>query len=367
MDLTLWHDKRYAPYKLATLVQVMREKGVPPDLGLRGTALSLESLSHPETRTSISQYLTVCRNAIHLSNDPEIPFLVGSRIHLSAYGMYGFALFCSLTVRDFFNSAVKYHGLATPIISTSWREDRDSVSWIFDDHLVAEQSEELRSFLLEQQLTLHVTHIRDVLGQSSPAPSYASAPYPAPKHVALYRKYLGCDCSFNQPVTALAYPRSMLELTPPMANGLSFQILQQTCERILTEAKNSTGIAAKVYEIVASTPGHCPTMEFVADRLATTVRTLHRQLRSEKSSFTKISDDVRCSLAKEYLQTTKLSTEDLAELLGFMDVANFRHAFRRWTGTTPTKFRLQSDTPSVLHPSNAEREILVCLGAGDAG
>jgi AraC-like DNA-binding protein len=243
---------------------------------------------------------------------------------------------------------VKYHGLATPVISFSWREDGEFVSWIFDDHLVAEQSKELRRFLLEQQLAQHTTHIRDVLGQSSPAPLSASAPYPAPKHVALYRKYLGCDCSFNQPVSKLAYPRTMLGLTPPMAHGLSFRILQQTCERILTEANNSTGIAAKVYEIVASTPGHCPTMEFVANRLATSVRTLHRQLRAEKSSFTQVSDDVRCSLAKEYLQTTKLSTEDLAELLGFGDAANFRHAFRRWTGTTPTKFRLQSVNPAFI-------------------
>lgn len=356
MDITLWHDKRYAPYKIAALVEVLREKGVPPDLGLQGTGLSLESLSHPETRTSITQYLTACRNAIQIANDPEIPFRVGSRIHLSAYGMYGFALFCSVTVRDFFNSAVKYHRLATPIISFTWRENGDFVSWLFDDHLVAAQSAELRRFLLEQQLAQHATHIKDVLGQNSPAPSKASVPYPLPRHVALYRKYLGCDCSFNQPVPALAYPRSMLELRPPMAHGLSFQILRQTCERILTEVANSTGIAAQVYEIVASTPGHCPTMEFVADRLATTVRTLHRRLKSEESSFARISDSVRCNLAKEYLRTTRLSTEDLAELLGFRDVANFRHAFRRWTGTTPVKFRSEKDTPPDLHTSSAEHE-----------
>ena len=70
-----------------------------------------------------------------------------------------------------------------------------------------------------------------------------------------------------------------------------------------------------------------------------TVRTLHRRLKLEDTSFAHICDEVRSKLAKEYLQTTALSTEDIAELLGFSDVANFRHTFRRLTGLTPRQFR----------------------------
>jgi AraC-like DNA-binding protein len=49
--------------------------------------------------------------------------------------------------------------------------------------------------------------------------------------------------------------------------------------------------------------------------------------------------EVRCQLAKEYLRTTRLSTEDIADVLGFSDAANFRHAFRRWTGKPTSEFR----------------------------
>jgi AraC-like DNA-binding protein len=80
-------------------------------------------------------------------------------------------------------------------------------------------------------------------------------------------------------------------------------------------------------------------MEMVADRLATTVRTLHRRLHAEGVSFTQILDDVRCNLAKEYLRSTKLSVDDISELVGFSEAANFRHAFHRWTGSTPANFR----------------------------
>jgi hypothetical protein len=73
-----------------------------PWLRLSGSGLSPESLTQPHTLTSVRQYITVCHNALQLSKDPETPFRVGSRIPLSAYGMYGFALVCSPTIREYF-------------------------------------------------------------------------------------------------------------------------------------------------------------------------------------------------------------------------------------------------------------------------
>jgi AraC-like DNA-binding protein len=80
-------------------------------------------------------------------------------------------------------------------------------------------------------------------------------------------------------------------------------------------------------------------MDGVAKQICTTVRTLNRKLSAEGTSFTQILDDVRCNLSSEYLRTTKLSIDDISELVGFSDAANFRHAFRRWTGSTPARHR----------------------------
>jgi hypothetical protein len=102
MQLPLWNEKRYAPYKVAALVEVLNEQGIAPEASLSGSGLSPESLTQPHTLTSVRQYITVCHNALQLSKDPETPFRVGSRIPLSAYGMYGFALVCSPTIREYF-------------------------------------------------------------------------------------------------------------------------------------------------------------------------------------------------------------------------------------------------------------------------
>jgi AraC-like DNA-binding protein len=339
MELPLWNEKRYAPYKVAALVEVLQEQGIAPEASLSGTGLLPESLANPETLTSVRQYITVCHNALQLSKNPETPFRTGSRIPLSAYGMYGFALVCSPTIREFFQMAVKYHRLATPLLSVSWREEGDYASWIFPMNAAVTHPDSLLRFLMEQQLAQISTHLRAMVEHDSYLPVHAALSYSAPKHAHLYMRYLGCPARFSQPMSELVYPRSILSVKPRMAHGLTSKILQETCDRILGEVKTSTGVAGEVYQIIASTPGHSPSMESVARQIATTVRTLNRKLHAEGTSFTQILDDVRCNLAKEYLRSTKLSMEDISDLVGFSEAANFRHAFRRWTGGTPANFR----------------------------
>jgi AraC-like DNA-binding protein len=84
--------------------------------------------------------------------------------------------------------------------------------------------------------------------------------------------------------------------------------------------------------MLMSTPGVLPPMEDVAAALNVTTRTLRRRLLAENTSFAKILDDVRSSLALEYLKTTKMSADDIATLLGFSDSPAFRKALKRWTG-----------------------------------
>jgi AraC-like DNA-binding protein len=253
--------------------------------------------------------------------------------------MYGFALVCSPTIREYFQVAVKYHRLATPLLSMSWREEGEYASWIFPMNPAVTHPDSLLRFLMEQQLTQLATHLRATVEGDSYLPVRASLSYPAPHHTHLYERYLGCPVRFGQPMSELVYPRSLLSAKPRMAHRLTSKILQDTCDRILGEVKTSTGVAGEVYQIIASTPGHSPSMEGVARRIGTTVRTLNRKLNAESTSFTQILDDVRCNLASEYLRSTKLRIEDISELVGFSDAANFRHAFRRWTGSTPARYR----------------------------
>ncbi|PXW24901.1 AraC family transcriptional regulator [Paraburkholderia caballeronis] len=332
------NERIYAPYKIAALVEVLAEQGIAPEDSLKGTDLRADELYDASVMTSVGQYATVCRNAVSLSCAPDTPFRVGRRLHLSAYGMYGYALMSCLSLRDYFKLGVKYHRLATPTVMIEWTEYPDRMVWTFPDAFVSSPSRELREFIIEQQYMQHVTHLEDVAGRRCP-PVRACFSYAAPAHAERYADYLGCPCFFDEPQCELVYDSAILDQKPQLAHKLTAALLQETCDRLIGQAKTSAGVAGEVYQILMGQPGVFPGMDEVADAMHLTTRTLRRRLLAEGTSFVAIVDDVRRSLALEYLKTTRMSTDDVAMLLGFSDTANFRRALKRWTGKGPGELR----------------------------
>jgi AraC-like DNA-binding protein len=82
-----------------------------------------------------------------------------------------------------------------------------------------------------------------------------------------------------------------------------------------------------------------PGVADVARALGVGVRTLQRQLRAQGTNFGMLSDEVRVCLARQYLGDRVLTIAEIAYLLGFSEPSAFTRAFRRWTGTSPQRFR----------------------------
>jgi AraC-like DNA-binding protein len=83
--------------------------------------------------------------------------------------------------------------------------------------------------------------------------------------------------------------------------------------------------------------GHA-SIENVARRLQSSVRTLQRRLRDWGFSFEEIVDDVRRTEAIDQVLKGAHSTMEIAFLLGYSDQAHFARAFKRWTGCTPREY-----------------------------
>jgi AraC-like DNA-binding protein len=73
-------------------------------------------------------------------------------------------------------------------------------------------------------------------------------------------------------------------------------------------------------------------------------RTLARRLAAENLTFLGIREDMRRDLAQHYLADPTLSVSRIAWLLGFQEVSAFTHAFRRWTGHSPSRMRSEIAT-----------------------
>ena len=64
-----------------------------------------------------------------------------------------------------------------------------------------------------------------------------------------------------------------------------------------------------------------------------------RQLAEEGTSFSAVHDRVRTERALELLQDAETTIASVGSQIGFNDVREFRRAFKRWTGATPSAAR----------------------------
>jgi AraC-like DNA-binding protein len=85
----------------------------------------------------------------------------------------------------------------------------------------------------------------------------------------------------------------------------------------------------------------------VARALGMSERTLSRRLAGEGTTYDELVDQLRRSLALQYIKAQSISVSQIAWLLGYEGSISFSHAFVRWTGRSPSAVRKEEQLPAV--------------------
>lgn len=110
------------------------------------------------------------------------------------------------------------------------------------------------------------------------------------------------------------------------------------------ETGSARDAAQRVLQVITAllAEGGVASIELVADRMATSVRTLQRRLRETGLTYSDVAQRVRHAAALRMLMDRDSGINDVARALGYSDPAHFTRAFHRWTGCTPRDFRAKS-------------------------
>lgn len=163
---------------------------------------------------------------------------------------------------------------------------------------------------------------------------FEHAPYDAP---AIYRRIVGCEPAFDHRRTELVVPGEVAGEHIPYADRQLLPVVERRL-KALPEADDPL-LHALGTELVRTLCDGTPTVSAVASRLRLSPRTLQRRLADRNTSFRRVLGEVRRQVATEYLQTSDMSLLEVALLLGYGDLSAFDHAFRGWTGETPSRYR----------------------------
>lgn len=318
------------------LLRLGVERGAAGPALLAGTGLSASQLDDPELEIEAAQELRLIRNLqAALPNECGLGLEAGTRYHLTTYGIWGFALISSPTVRAAIELALRYLRLSFAFTAIRLVVDEDGARLVYDDD---EVPDDVRTFLVERDSVASVILQREAFSRTAPIPRVQYR-HPRPPWADHYAAVFGVTPEFGQPVNAVHVERPWLETVLPQANERTAQLCEAQCRELLERRRARSGLSARVRDELLRQPGATPSMEAIAARLHMTSRTLHRKLADEQTSFRALLDEVRGSLAEELLASPGLSVKEIAERLGYAEPSSFIHAFKRWKGVPPRAFR----------------------------
>jgi AraC-like DNA-binding protein len=125
------------------------------------------------------------------------------------------------------------------------------------------------------------------------------------------------------------------------------EALQPFCDMAAKERATATGTlrAAVENELEKLLPSAKAKKQTVAKVLALSVRTLSRRLADEGTTYEEVVDQLRRTLALQYIKDPGMSISQIAWLLGYEGATSFNHAFKRWTGRSPFVARNEKRLP----------------------
>lgn len=321
------------------MVSTLAEDDIGADEVPAGSELDVAALAAPDTRVSYQQQIAVFRNALRLSPDPAVGLHAGERMHVTAYGMWGYALLSSRGATDVLELAINARSVIGPLADMSYETGPRKQTMRFDVLLTDDPRDALYRFAIELTCAAHLTLGRDMYGESF-GPIALRLAYQAPPHADTYRQVFGCPVRFGCAHNEFDIDAGWAQQAPRMREPATHEMARQACEHLLKELDSSGGMRASVQRtLIKMMPWRFPTIDAMASELQLHPRTLRRRLRAEDTTYRDILAQVRQQLATEYLRQTSLTTEEIATRLGYSEATNFRHAFVRWTGKSPREFR----------------------------
>jgi len=142
----------------------------------------------------------------------------------------------------------------------------------------------------------------------------------------------------------LEFSNDVLAIPLITADPKLVEAFRPFCEAAAKERKTAAGTLRAAVEREAGRllPHGKAQARTVAKVLALSTRTLSRRLADEGTTYAEVIDELRRSLALQYLKERDMSLSQVAWLLGYEGSTSFNHAFKRWTGRSPSAARKQA-------------------------
>jgi AraC-like DNA-binding protein len=315
---------------------VMESLGFSPQACLACTGIALSDLEDTGARISLQQELRFYRNTLELTGNPMIGLQLGEPFVPQRYGLFGYALLSAETFRHALAITENFGRLTFSFFSFRFGVEGQRAWFAMCEPPALD--EELLRLYVDRDMSAAVVDFEEILGSPLGLQKVLLPHDGAPRPDA-YREHFGCDVEFGADDARLYFSSAILDQPLPQSDPESTRHLQQQCQMLIAKLKSHSNFVDEVRMLILERPAYFPDIDFIAQKMAMSTRTLRRRLKEQGSSYRELLDEVRFGLAREYLSTTELPMDEISRLVGYSEPGSFSHAFRRWSGESPSAWR----------------------------
>lgn len=301
---------------------------------------------------------------------PHLGLLVGQRTALSALGLLGVLLRNSETVGDALRALEAHLSVRDQgaVIGLGVHDDVAVLSYA-----PYEPEAEGAALHSERALAKAINILRALCGPEW-TPTEVLLPRSTPDHTEPYRTLFRAPVRFDQEMAALVFPASLLQRRIRGAEPSLCRRAEERVRRVEAVARSTVTDEIRRYLRTAVTRQRCGAARVARVRMVHR-RTLSRRLKAEGTSFRQLAGEAQFRIARQLLADTRMSMAQISAVLDFSEPSAFTHAFRRWSGMTPTAWRRLSrrepradEGRTTRHVDGAEDAVAARAGpgAGDA-
>jgi AraC-like DNA-binding protein len=319
---------------LRAVQQALREQQLPAEQEKLWSPLP----DGPEARVPWGDCTERLELALSLSPDPAIGLRAGERASVATLQVVGHVLLSCHSLREAFESFTRYAGLIIEGAHFTLREEGERASFSIE---APESSPGAQRVFAELALSLahSVGKLFPDPPRSLPRLFWASFRHAQPDYALRYESVFGCTVRFGADEDALVFPRCMLDMPQAHGDDALRDLLAGRAEALLGREASDASLALKVKTHLRSCDLDCIDAARAARAVGLSQSALRRRLSQEGTTFSALIDDVRRELALSALRDPDVCIKVLSEQLGFSEPCAFHRAFRRWTGTTPARYR----------------------------
>lgn len=307
-----------------------RELAISPLL--TGTGLREAAMHDAMQRISPAQLLVLLHNLTRAAGDAELPFVLGPQWLPGHYGHVSHVLMLAANLRQALELLVRWPLLLCPLLTPRLELDACGATLYWHD---AWGTTAQRAFLVDLHMSAVAAMTRWLSGDRLPWQFDFNRT--RPRETAAHEVHLGPTLHFGAQRDGMRIDAAWLDRPWPRGNAAAVALtLPQALQQEAASA-HQQGLLAVLYDHLRSHLHHSPTLDSCAQWLGISSATLKRHLAQHGSHFQAELDQVRAHVALDLLQKQGLDNEAIAARLGFHDGNNFRRAFKRWTGQTPSQ------------------------------